>query len=80
MTREVVFKELRTIVGERGRPYKYDAYLEKRPPTAVVLVKSTDEVAAVLKVVYRKRVSFRGARPPRHLSQGALAAGGVITV
>jgi len=59
-------KELRAIVGRDNvldqpvdlQTYEYDAYLERHLPRAVVFVRSTAEVSAVVKVLARARIPF----------------------
>lgn len=80
--------ELRAIVGKQNvldRPvdletYEYDAYLERRPPRAVVFVHSTAEVAAVVKVLARWDIPFVARGFGTNLSGGSLAPPGAVVL
>ncbi len=79
--------ELRKIVGNANvldsgvdlQLYKYDAYLEERRPDAVVFVRSTDEVAGVVKVCNQFGVPFVPRGGGTNLSGGTIPfKGGVV--
>lgn len=71
MLREEIVKELKEIVGEEGfldSPedlvnYSYDAYLPEAMPEAVILPKSTEQVASIMGIAHREciPVTPRGA-------------------
>lgn len=79
--------DLRLVVGEANvldsgvnlQLYGYDAYLEERRPDAVVFVKTTDEVAAVVKVCNKWGVPFVARGGGTNLSGGTIPVkGGVV--
>jgi glycolate oxidase subunit GlcD len=60
--------------------YEYDAYLERSLPRAVVFVRSTAEVSAVVKVLAEERVPFVPRGCGTNLSGGALALGDSVVI
>jgi glycolate oxidase len=76
-----LLKELRAVVGRENvldRPadlqtYEYDAYGERSLPRAVVFVRSTAEVSAVVKLLDRERTPFVARGYGTNVSGGALA-------
>lgn len=80
--------ELRAIVGAANvldRPvdlqtYEYDAYLERSLPRAVVFVRSTAEVSAVVKVLAHEGIPFVPRGCGTNLSGGALALGDGVVI
>ncbi|HUK12313.1 MAG TPA: FAD-linked oxidase C-terminal domain-containing protein [Thermoanaerobaculaceae bacterium] len=80
-------EELRQLVGKANvldgavdlQLYGYDAYLEERRPDAVVFVRSTEEVAGVVKACNRRGVPFVARGGGTNLSGGTVAVkGGVV--
>lgn len=80
-------KALRAIVGRENvldglvdlQTYEYDAYGERSLPRAVVFVRSTAEVAAVVKLLGGEGVPFVARGYGTNVSGGSLApAGGVV--
>ena len=80
-------EELRQLVGKANvldsgvdlQLYGYDAYLEERRPDAVVFVRSTEEVAGVVKACTRRGVPFVARGGGTNLSGGTVAVkGGVV--
>lgn len=71
MLREDIAKELKELVGEDGYlesqedlvNYSYDAYLPEALPHAVLLPRSTEQVASIMRVAYRESIPVtpRGA-------------------
>jgi glycolate oxidase len=88
MVSDATIRELRAHVGAANvldalvdlQTYAYDAYLERHLPGAVVFVHSTDEVAAVVKVLHRERIPFVPRGCGTNLSGGVLAVGGGVVV
>ena len=80
--------ELRAIVGPDNvldrladlQTYEYDAYLERSVPRAVVFVRSTEEVSAVLKVLAREGIPFVPRGCGTNLSGGSLALDGAVVI
>ena len=60
--------------------YEYDAYLERSVPRAVVFVRSTEEVSAVLKVLAREGIPFVPRGCGTNLSGGSLALDGAVVI
>jgi glycolate oxidase len=81
-------EELRAIVGPYNvldrlvdlQTYEYDAYLERSVPRAVVFVRTTQEVSAVLKVLHREGVPFVPRGCGTNLSGGSLALAGAVVL
>ncbi len=73
MLREDIAKELKELVGEDGYlesqedlvNYSYDAYLPEALPHAVLLPRSTEQVASIMRVAYRESIPVtpRGPAP-----------------
>lgn len=71
MLREEIVRELKELVGEDGYlespedlvNYSYDAYLPEALPDAVLLPRSTEQVASIMRVAYRESIPVtpRGA-------------------
>jgi glycolate dehydrogenase FAD-linked subunit len=80
--------ELRAIVGPENvldrladlQTYEYDAYLERSVPRAVVFVRSTQEVSAVLKVLADEGIPFVPRGCGTNLSGGSLALDGAVVL
>jgi glycolate dehydrogenase FAD-linked subunit len=80
--------ELRAIVGPDNvldrladlQTYEYDAYLERSVPRAVVFVRSTEEVSAVLKILAREGIPFVPRGCGTNLSGGSLALDGAVVI
>jgi len=79
--------DLRQVVGEANvldtgvnlRLYGYDAYLEERRPDAVVFVRTTDEVAGVVKACNKWGAPFVARGGGTNLSGGTVPVkGGVV--
>jgi glycolate oxidase len=82
MVSEALLRQLRDIVGERNvlwkkadlQTYEYDGpYLEKALPEVVVLVDSTEQVSAVVKLANKECIPFVPRGRGTNLSGGALA-------
>jgi glycolate oxidase len=81
-------ERLKAIVGSKNvldRPvdlqtYEYDAYLERAVPRAVVFVRSTEEVSAVLKVLAEEGIAFVPRGCGTNLSGGSLALAGAVVI
>ncbi len=80
-------RELKVIVGNENvldhpvdlATYEYDACLARQDPLAVVFVRSTEEVAAVVRVLARWGLPFVARGCGTNLSGGSLAPpGGVV--
>ena len=88
MIADPLLKELRAIVGPKNvldrladlQTYEYDAYLERSVPRAVVFVRSTEEVSAVLKVLAREGIPFVPRGCGTNLSGGSLALDGAVVI
>jgi glycolate dehydrogenase FAD-linked subunit len=81
-------ERLRAIVGPKNvldrlvdlQTYEYDAYLERSVPRAVVFVRSTQEVSAVLEVLAEEGVPFVPRGCGTNLSGGSLALDGAVVL
>jgi glycolate oxidase len=81
-------KELRTIVGRENvldrsvdlQTYEYDAYLERHLPRAVVFVRSTAEVSAVVRALARREIPFVPRGCGTNLSGGSLPLEGAVVI
>ncbi len=80
-------QDLRSVVGEENvldagvnlQLYAYDAYLVERRPDAVVFVRSTEQVAAVVRACNRWGVPFVARGGGTNLSGGTIPVkGGVV--
>jgi glycolate oxidase len=88
VNRSLLGERLRAIVGRDNvldrladlQTYEYDAYLERSIPRAVVFVKSTEQVSAVLKVLAAEGVPFVPRGCGTNLSGGSLALDGAVVL
>ncbi|MCE5255036.1 MAG: FAD-binding protein [Actinomycetia bacterium] len=81
-------KALRTIVGRENvldglvdlQTYEYDAYGERSLPRAVVFVRSTAEVSAVVKLLGNEGIPFVARGYGTNVSGGSLALEGAVVI
>lgn len=88
MTTASLVRELRAIVGRENvldstidlQTYEYDAYVERHMPQAVVFVRSTAEVSAVVKLLAQVEVPFVPRGCGTNLSGGSLPLDGAVII
>src|SRR5437879_5121664 len=81
-------KELAAMLGPRGyldRPedlllYEYDGSVDKARPELVVFPRTTEEVAAIVKITARHKVPIVGRGAGTGLSGGSIPRAGCITI
>jgi glycolate oxidase subunit GlcD len=85
---ESLLGELRRVVGSANvvhesvdlQTYEYDAYGERSLPGAVVFVRSTAEVARIVKILDREKVPFVPRGYGTNVSGGSLALNGAVVL
>src|SRR2546427_8824162 len=81
-------KELAAMIGARGyldRPedlllYEYDGSIDKARPELVVFPRTTEEVAAIVKITAEHKVPIVGRGAGTGLSGGAIPRAGGVTI